>query len=169
MRLKSLCLPASLSGFLLATTSVTASSDFLACAQLESDAARLQCYDDAAERASTDVDSEAEVKPKPGDKPAAAHPDALFGKSTEETAELVTEALGVDEVNRIEARVSRIQRDPYDRLLIDLDNEQRWKQTESARFNLKADEAIIITRSVLGSYALEKKSGGRRIRVKRLR
>lgn len=175
MRITSWYFLASLSGILLAATSVMANSDFLTCRQLESDAARLQCYDEAAEGVATDEDSQAEANrgpdpiPKPAETPPAAQPDALFGKSTEETAELVSEALGVEDISRIEASVSRVQRDPYDRLYIDLDNEQRWKQTEGSRFNLKVDEPVIITRSVLGSFMLEKKSGGRRIRVKRIK
>lgn len=169
MRITSWYLPASLSGVLLAATSVFADSDFLACRQLESEAARLQCYDEVAGSVSADMESQAEASPPPADQAPAAQPDALFGKSTEEAAELVSEALGVEDVDRIEASVSRVQRDPYDRLYIDLDNQQRWKQTEVARFNLKAGEPIIITRNVLGSYMLEKKSGGRRIRVKRLK
>jgi hypothetical protein len=146
-----------------------AGSDFLACRQLESDAARLQCYDEVAERVSTDMQSQAEARPQPADKAPATQPEALFGKSTEETAELVTEALGIEDVDLIEARVSRIQRDPYDRVFIELDNQQRWKQTGGGRFNLQAGEAIIITRNVLGSFMLEKKSGGPRIRVKRIK
>lgn len=173
MRITSWNFLVSLSGILLAATSVMAGSDFVACRQLESDAARLQCYDEAAESVSTDEESQAGAKPdpipKPADKPPAVQSDALFGKSTEETAELVSEALGVEEVNRIEAIVSRVQRDPYDRLYIDLDNAQRWKQTEGGRFKLKADDPVIITRSVLGSFMLEKKSGGPRIRVKRIK
>ena len=173
MRTTSWYFLASLSGFLLAATPAMASSDFVACRQLESDAARLKCYDEAAAGVSIDEESQAEAMPepipKPADKPPVTQADALFGKSAEETAELVGEALGVEDISRIEASVSRVQRDPYDRLYIDLDNEQRWKQTEGSRFNLKVDEPVIITRSVLGSFMLEKKSGGRRIRVKRIK
>ena len=173
MRITSWYFLASLSGFLLAATPAMAGSDFLTCRQLESDAARLQCYDEAAEGVSIDEEPQAEAKPKPipkpADRPPATQPDAFFGKSAEETAELVSEALGVEDISRIEASVTRVQRDPYDRLYIDLDNEQRWKQTEGSRFNLKVDEPVIITRSVLGSFMLEKKSGGRRIRVKRIK
>ncbi len=161
--------PASLSGILLAAASAMAGSDFLTCRQLESDAARLQCYDEAAERVSTDMQSKAEARPKPADKAPATQPEDLFGKSTEETAELVTEVLGIEDVDLIEARVTRIQRDPYDRLFIELDNQQRWKQTGGGRFNLKAGEPIVITRNFLGSFMLEKKSGSQRIRVKRIK
>ena len=169
MRSISRYFPASLSGLLLAATSAIAGSDFLTCRQLESDAARLQCYDEAAERVSTDMQSQAEAGPKPADKAAATQPDDLFGKSTEETAELVTDVLGIEDIDLIEARVTRIQRDPYDRVFIELDNQQRWKQTGGGQFNLKAGEPIIITRNVLGSFMLEKKSGGQRIRVKRIK
>ena len=169
MRSESWYFPASLSGILLVATSAIASTDFLTCRQLESDAARLQCYDEAAGRVSTDMHSQAEAGPKPADKAPATQPEELFGKSTEETAELVTEVLGIEDVNLIEPRVSRIQRDPYGRLYIDLDNQQRWKQTSGGRFNLKAGEQIVITRNVFGSFMLEKKSGGQRIRVKRIK
>lgn len=169
MRSTSWYFAASLSGILLAATSAIAGSDFLACRQLDSDAARLQCYDEAAERVSTDMQSQAEAGPKPADKAAATQPDDLFGKSTEETAELVTDVLGIEDIDLIEARVTRIQRDPYDRLFIELENQQRWKQTGGGRFNLKAGEPIVITRNILGSFMLEKKSGGQRIRVKRIK
>jgi hypothetical protein len=168
MRSTSWYFPASLSGILLAATSAIAGSDFLTCRQLESDAARLQCYDEAAERVSTDMQSQAEARPKPADKAPTTQPEDLFGKSTEETAALITEVLGVEDVNLIEARVSKIQRDPYDRLFINLDNQQRWKQTGGGRFNLKAGEPIVITRNFFGSFMLEKKSGSPRIRVKRI-
>ncbi|MFQ6007128.1 MAG: hypothetical protein ACE5OQ_16690 [Woeseia sp.] len=154
---------------LLVASSTMASDDLLNCRQLESDAARLQCYDEVADRLRTAAQSQQEVIREPREEVPGTQPETLFGKSTEETAEIVTEALGVEDIDRIEAMVSAVRRDPYDRLYIDLDNQQRWKQTGGGRFNLKAGEPILITRNFLGSYMLEKKSGGPRIRVDRIR
>ena len=49
-----------------------------------------------------------------------------------------------------------------------LDNAQIWEQLDSSRLTLKTGEGILIKSARLGSFLLEKQTGSRSIRVKRI-
>jgi hypothetical protein len=53
-------------------------------------------------------------------------------------------------------------------MLVVLDNGQTWRQLDNKALHLDSGETVVIRKASLGSYQLEKESGSRRIRVKRL-
>lgn len=69
----------------------------------------------------------------------------LFGRGSDE-------ADPAEAVDEIEALVAGIGRDPQDRLLLTLDNGQRWVQTETGQRRVRTGETIRIRRAALGSF-----------------
>jgi hypothetical protein len=72
-------------------------------------------------------------------------------------------------LERIESIAEEVIRARYKKLTITLDNGQIWRQTDGKRRTLKAGEVVVITRGALGSFFMQAKSGGPRMRVKRIR
>jgi len=156
------------------------------CPDIASDDARLRCYDEAARRSaakepgppSSEVDQDVPVPaadPVPAPDPApttsaatAATPEQLFGKSSEDTNAAIADAAGVEEIDKIDASVVSVRRDPYGRFVVLLDNQQRWRQVGSERFQIKAGDEIEIHRAVLGSFWVQRRAGGRKTKVRRL-
>jgi len=158
------------------------------CSDIDSDDARLRCYDEVAERSaakelgpqSSAVDQDT---PAPAADPSsvahrdiaaaastapAATPKELFGRSAEDTSAIIADAAGVEEINKLEARAVSVTRDPYGRFVVLLDNQQRWRQVGSERFQIKAGDEIEIRRAALGSFWLQRRAGGRKTKVRRL-
>ena len=159
--------------FLLANTG----SSSLACMVIQSDTERLACYDKVMGRAT----SEKTAAPKsaaPQDttvedsgieqEPASdIDPEELFGISAKETEKVVEEAIGIESIDAIEARVAEVHQNPAGKLVIALENQQRWTQLDSKRLNLAPGEEVHIRRGAMKSFLMAKSVGGRSIRVKR--
>lgn len=132
-----------------------------ACANIESLVARVGCYDDLArgllrtqDKHPTQVDQHED--------------EALFGRDESASRARLQEKLGIKEVDAIEARVAQVDRTPYGKLMLSLDNGQVWRQLDSARLPVDKGEMVSIQRAGLGSFLLEKSSGSRTIRVRRI-
>lgn len=126
------------------------------CASIATDGERLACYDRLAGRAPGDAPP-APATPIPAAAPAAAE----FGKPRTATPE----------PERLEARIRGSFRSWEPGALIPLDNGQVWKVSAGERGYYPAipdDAEIVITRGLLGSYWLEVKAVGRRIKVRRV-
>ncbi len=132
-----------------------------ACANIESLVARVGCYDDLARGLLRGRDNNTAQTPEHED-------EALFGRDETESRAQLQEKLGIKAIDAIEATVARIERTPYGKLMLSLDNGQVWRQIDSARLPLDKGEMISIQRAGLGSFLLEKSSGSRTIRVKRI-
>jgi hypothetical protein len=72
-------------------------------------------------------------------------------------------------IKQLKAKVSKIQKAPYGELIITFENAQVWRQTDSIRFRLSADEMVIIERGALGSFFIGKENSNQRIRAKRVK
>ena len=72
-------------------------------------------------------------------------------------------------INQIQATINKIEKTPYGKLVITLDNEQVWRQTDSTRLNLRKNNVIIIERAAFGSFFISKENANKRIRAKRMR
>jgi hypothetical protein len=70
---------------------------------------------------------------------------------------------------KIYAKVASIAKDRYKKLIITLGNGQKWKQSDSGTFSLKAAEVIYVERGSMGGFFLSKDEVNRRIRVKRIK
>ncbi len=164
------------------------------CSEIESDEARLACYDErfgrsdagdqvppSAVEATADVaaapepaataepaaESAPAVAPAPEAAPKASG-EQLFGKSSDETSAAIAEAAGVEDVSSITASATSVASDPYGKITISLDNGQRWRQVRAERFDVSVGDEVVIRRAVFGSFTLQRKSGGRKTKVRRL-
>ena len=150
------------------------------CSGIESDEARLECYDEAAKHSSV---SEPDSRPG-GEEPAtpgqavapevdpepapAATPEELFGKSEEDKNAAIAVAAGVEEVKNVTAAVTRVVEDPYGKITIDLDNGQRWRQVRVEPFKVSVGDEVVVRSAIMRSFSMQLKSGGRKTKVRRV-
>ncbi|MFS1524646.1 hypothetical protein ACL7TT_11105 [Microbulbifer sp. 2304DJ12-6] len=69
----------------------------------------------------------------------------------------------------IEATITHIRANAYDKQIITLANGQIWQQIDSNRIRWKTGNRVIIERGLLGSFFMKPAEGKRKIRVKRLK
>ena len=153
----------------------------LICRQVQPVYKRAQCYDQAVDRLlGKDMSNAPVVIPSMSNqdtrgvedntrqKPSVT-PETVFGKSERETTRiLLQEKTNQQDIDSMVSRVVDVKRDRLGKLTIVLDNKQVWRQTDSTDLILHTGDEIRILRGVLNSFQLEKNSGSRRIRVKRI-
>jgi hypothetical protein len=76
--------------------------------------------------------------------------------------------IAIEQVEQIEATVTDVRESASNKLTVTLDNGQVWRQLDNKTLRLKNGEAVIVRKASLGSFLLEKESGSRSIRVKRV-
>lgn len=141
----------------LFTMPATASDDALAqCRLISAVEERVSCYDSFVDSRSPKV--------------AKTIPDAqsLFGTSDAEAKRIVATTLDIEQITNVESAVADVRLSANRKLTVVLDNGQVWRQLGSQRLNLKSGDAVVVSQASLGSYQMEKKSGSRKIRVKRV-
>jgi hypothetical protein len=138
---------------LFATPAFANNEALLECRQIKDIAERVACYDGI-------VDSLSESSPIPD-------AQSLFGKDDAEASRIVQTTLAIEQIDRIEAQVTDIRRSATRKLVITLDNGQVWRQLDNQTLRLKSGESVVVREASLNSFLMEKKSGGRSIRVKR--
>lgn len=162
--------------FLLAIGLVTnaQAGDLQTCASIESDVARLECYDLLSGRAAGEeraaakaAAAEEQAAPAPAAAPKPM-PEEVFGKSVEDTQEAYARAAGIEEVSEIRATVAKVSKDGYGRVSVVLDNGQRWRQIRKAYFKVSEGDEVIVRKAALQSYTLQMASGGRGTKVRRV-
>lgn len=153
-----------LTGF-VPSLSVAADST-LACRDIEDPAARLACYDAAAQPApeplpdAPDSDSSAASEDAPQTEPVAG--DALAEPRP-------MPDFGGPEREDFVAAIKRVWRNGIGRQTVELSNGEVWVQIGSKALPLRPDEVVVIRPGVSRSHLLEKQSGSRQVRVKRVR
>jgi len=128
------------------------------CAGMTDAAARLACYDTLAGRP-------ADAAPAPVPPPAASPPPAAGADAFGKPAPVPEESL------RLDAHVVGPLKSWKRGTVIRLDNGQVWKSIgdDSAYYpNVENNAAVTITRNFLGTYWMEIRSVGRKIKVKRV-
>jgi hypothetical protein len=121
-----------------------------ACGTIKNDQNRLLCYDKAINgKALNEKSSNTELT-------ATADDFGLEHKNLDE-----------ERVGEIKAVVISIKKAPYGKLIINLNNDQQWRQHDSERMLLKKGDKIVIRRGALNSFLLKKDGTNRSIRVKR--
>lgn len=98
---------------------------------------------------------------------ASISQEDLFGKNKAQVQQTVEEATGEEQLESLNAEVTRLQQSGYDKVLITLDNGQIWRQVDSSSLRLRVGDAIEIERAALGSYMLKKRGSKRSMRVSR--
>lgn len=132
------------------------------CRGMVDTAMRLACYDDLVDaRYSADhaADSKQKQAQTQSEGAQVQSAEARFGKPV----------VRQDEREEIAARVVDLDKTAYNKLLVTLDNKQVWQQLDSSRLRLAVDDVVTIRASSLRSFQLRKASGGKSIRVKRIR
>jgi len=142
-----------------------------ACRALDICAERMACYD-AIVADDGDPPGTAAM-PRPAPAPAARpvetpSAEELFGKSAEETQRSIAESAGDAALDQLEATITGIQEYGRDRVLVSLDNGQRWRQTAASSLRLDEGDSVVIRGASMGSYKLSKAGGKRTMRVERV-
>ena len=140
------------------------------CRQIEDIVERVSCYDDIVDsRYPADSRAGVETNKPPASPESAAIPDALslFGTHDSEAKRIVENSLAIEQISQIEATVVNVRESASMKLTVVLDNGQIWRQLDNQPMRLKSGETVIVRKASLGSFLMEKKSGGRSIRVKR--
>ncbi|RUO76779.1 hypothetical protein [Pseudidiomarina taiwanensis] len=124
-----------------------------ACAQVENPLQRLVCYDKLAAGQGVTAATDATAPP-------TAKPESQFGK--EHLAEDNAQA------DMIYVVVVNAREDAYGKWVLELDNGQKWRQTDSQTFRIQENEEYYIERGLLNSFYLGREGQNRRIQVRRV-
>jgi len=149
------------------------------CARISSTGDRILCLENALRRLSP---NEADTTP------AAAAPANESREISVAEPEEAEPRIGDEQVrarnatreqrlssleSAAELKVARYSKVPYERLVVELDNGQIWRQikgdVQRIRVNLDRNQTVNITQSALGGYQLRLNEIRRTIRVERIR
>lgn len=129
-----------------------------ACKGLSRASERLACYDEVhGYQAEQSMGSVKPNQTRP--EVATGQPDPAFGLPPEKPSKTPS----------ITAVVLNVERNRYGKLTLQLDNNQIWRQLDSAKLHIRVSDEVLIRTAALGSHLLEKSSGSRTIRVQRLK
>jgi len=160
-----------LSLLFLAQPALTAEEAMTGCRQIEDIAERVACYDEIVDsRHPVESRDSVETTKTPEFSESNAIPDAqsLFGTNDADAKRIVEMSLAIEQISQIEAIVTDVRESASMKLTVALDNGQTWRQLDNQSMHLKSGETVIVRKASFGSFLLEKKSGGRSIRVKRM-
>ena len=74
-----------------------------------------------------------------------------------------------EQIDRIQAKVSKLSKSVYGQYIITLDNQQVWRQTDKTRMKLSKGQSIDIERGFMGSFFMGTEQVNKRIRVQRVK
>jgi len=154
----------------LAQPALTAEEAMTACRQIEDIVERVACYDEIVDsRYAVESRDDVEITKSPELSESSAIPDAqsLFGTNDSEAKRIVEISLAIEQISQVEATVANVREAANRKLTVALGNGQIWRQLDNQPMRLKSGETVIVRKASLGSFLMEKKSGGRSIRVKR--
>lgn len=142
-------------------------TDVYACAQIQDDAQRLQCYDGAVGRL-RQAESQGQVVAVDRSQAAEIERDS-FGFHLPSLSRLLPNLEGGDrEIDNVQMTVASVSANPLGYHTFVMQNGQVWVQVEpdSAR-NVRAGDTVTIQRAALGSFRLISSRGGAGHRVRR--
>jgi hypothetical protein len=134
------------------------SAGLAACAGEADDAVRLACYDRLAKGVPTAASGKAVQETKP-DAAQPAGANDRFGVAGSEVArkrraEEEKNKPASEKVDRLNARVTAIDRRARGELVVTLDNGQVWLQKEAQYLPLETGDEVTVLAGALGSYRL---------------
>lgn len=112
------------------------------CSQFSDDQKRLACYDKLTGS-------------------LQQHAEKQFGQEQQQAVDEAPDA--------ITATITKTEEGAYGKTVFTLDNGQVWRQTGTKRSILRAGEQVTVERGALGSFMMRKATGGRSLRVKRIK
>lgn len=127
------------------------------CRSIADDKERLACYDALA------VETIQTKEPL-----TTASAESLFGRDAAQTSAALQQQTGISQAQTLDAEIGSVETRANGKLLISLQNNQRWEQIDGRPLALVPGDPVRIRRSALGSYLLYKQAGGRSVRVRRI-
>ena len=127
----------------------------LRCRSIESDSARLACFDDVYDGESVDptvADTDSTVPVE-----LAASPRDFADRRTERVRS-----------NRIEATITGIATNAHGIDFLSLDNGHTWRENEDSRVRFSAGRKVTIEEGMFGSFNLTMEGAPRSVKVKRV-
>jgi len=171
---------------LLPAVAQAQNADLQACRQITDVNSRVSCYDaivDAQQARSTASQEAVTTAASPEPDAAAVARDTenvqpqntvteqsenLFGRTADASRDFLEREAGVELPDQIEAVISQTSTTAFGKIVVELANGQVWQQIDSARLRLEDGDQVLIRSGRLGAYFLEKSSGSRAIRVRRM-
>lgn len=139
-------------------------AEFLACAAEKDDARRLACFDAAVDRART-----APANPAPAVAAAPLSQEEKFGLRGELKQEKAQKVPELQELEQLQAQVTKVSTKPHGELVVTLENGQVWTEIQTnSGARVKAGDRVAIKPGALGSFLLVAPNG-RSTRVTRVR
>ncbi|MDJ0710632.1 MAG: hypothetical protein QNJ14_09590 [Woeseiaceae bacterium] len=141
------------------------------CRRIESTEERVTCYDaivDADAAPYSTNDGKAGSRPDISATDTSLSAKSLFGTNDSDARRIVEKSLAIEQLEHIKATVADVQESPGQKPILALENGQIWRQIDSKTLHLKSGDAVVIRKASLSSFLLEKASGSRRIRVRRI-
>ncbi|WP_299592130.1 hypothetical protein [uncultured Microbulbifer sp.] len=127
----------------LPTQAETVNEELQQCSQFSDDKKRLACFDKLAGS-------------------LQQHAEKQFGQEQKQVIEEAPDS--------ITATVTSATKGAFGKYTFTLDNGQVWRQVESSSRNIwRGGEQITVERGALGSFIMRKATGGRSLRVKRVK
>ncbi|MBK7903519.1 MAG: hypothetical protein IPJ97_11695 [Proteobacteria bacterium] len=139
-------------------------AEFLACGAEKDDARRLACFDAAVDRART-----APANPAPAVVAAPLSQEEKFGLRGELKQEKAQKVPELQELEQLQAQVTKVSTKPHGELVLTLENGQVWTEIQTnSGARVKAWDRVAIKPGALGSFLLVAPNG-RSTRVTRVR
>lgn len=139
-------------------------ADFLACAAEKDDARRLACFDAAVDRTRT-----APANSAPAVVAAPLSQEEKFGLRGELKQEKAQKVPELQELEQLQAQVTKVSTKPHGELVVTLENGQVWTEIQTnSGARVKAGDRVAIKAGALGSFLLVAPNG-RSTRVTRVR
>tara|TARA_R110000868_G_scaffold301150_5_gene561588 strand:- start:2595 stop:3122 length:528 start_codon:yes stop_codon:yes gene_type:complete len=147
------------------------SSSFLRCSEELNSTARLQCYDELSKslkpakevKAEQTVTSQQQVKTLPLQVELKKEPASVEGFGLPDKPE------PKEEIEKILAQVTNVDKDPFNKLIVSLDLGQIWQQIDDSRMRVREGDSVSLERGALGSFLLGVVGKSKRMRVKRIK
>ena len=138
--------------------------EFLACAAEKDDARRLACFDAVVERARA-----APAHPAPTVAAPPLSQEEKFGLRGELKQEKAQKVPELQELEQLQAQVTKVSTKPHGELVVTLENGQVWTEIQTnSGARVKAGDRVAIKAGALGSFLLVAPNG-RSTRVTRVR
>lgn len=139
-------------------------AEFFACAAEKDDARRLACFDAAVDRAQA-----APANQAPAVVAAPLSQEEKFGLRGELKQEKAQKAPELQELEQLQAQVTKVSVKPHGELVVTLENGQVWTEIQTnSGARVKAGDRVAIKAGALGSFLLVAPNG-RSTKVTRVR
>lgn len=139
-------------------------AEFLNCAGEKDDTRRLACFDAAVDRARA-----APANPAPAVVATPLSQEEKFGLRGELKQEKAQKVPELQELEQLQAQVTKVSTKPHGELVVTLENGQVWTEIQTnSGARVKAGDRVAIKPGALGSFLLVAPNG-RSTRVTRVR